>query len=145
MPAFDAPAQKSDYAIHLRGPVVASESSCDPGLDWKRIEEFISFGRENAPIVFIEMEEGVKDADVLLEDPAIRSTYESPVMDLKEAHRGIVGTERYFDPTERRDNRPGASWPTSCSGASTPGPLRRDRNDGDTARCTLDGRTATRC
>jgi hypothetical protein len=69
-----------------------------PVVNWDRIENFVGFGRVDAPVVFIGMEEGLKDADALLEDLAIRSTYETPVMDLKEAHRGIAGTERYFDP-----------------------------------------------
>lgn len=51
------------------------------------------------------MEEGLRSPDDLLEDLAIRSRYESPVMDLKEAHRGIAGTERYFDP-ERAPRQP---------------------------------------
>jgi hypothetical protein len=67
-------------------------------IEWGRIEKFVGFGRWDAPVVFIGMEEGLKDADALLEDLAIRSTFKSPVMDLKEAHRGIAGTERYFDP-----------------------------------------------
>ncbi|HEV2738689.1 MAG TPA: hypothetical protein VGU66_08935 [Candidatus Elarobacter sp.] len=69
-----------------------------PSIDWQRIENFVGFGRRDAPVVFIGMEEGLKKADELDEDLAIRSTYESPVMDLKEAHRGIAGTDRYFDP-----------------------------------------------
>ena len=65
---------------------------------WERIENFVGFGRRDAPVVFIGMEEGLKEAGDLLADLAIRSTYEHPVMDLKEAHRDVAGTERYFDP-----------------------------------------------
>jgi hypothetical protein len=67
-------------------------------INWKRIEGFIGFGRRDAPVVFVGMEEGLKDAGALDEDLLIRSGYATPVMDLKEAHRGIAGTERYFDP-----------------------------------------------
>ena len=67
-------------------------------INWARIERFIGFGRRDAPVVFIGMEEGLKDAARLDEDLMIRSSYATPVMDLKEAHRGIAGTEHYFDP-----------------------------------------------
>jgi len=70
----------------------------DVPVDWKRIEEFIGFGRLDAPVIFIGMEEGLKDAGALDEDLAVRSRYGQPVMDLKDAHLGIAGTERYFDP-----------------------------------------------
>jgi GNAT superfamily N-acetyltransferase len=67
-------------------------------IEWDRIERFIGFGRRDAPVVFIGMEEGLKEASALDADLAIRSTYELEVMDHKEAHRGVAGTERYFDP-----------------------------------------------
>ena len=67
-------------------------------INWKRIEEFVGFGRWDSPVVFIGMEEGLKNAGALDEDLAIRSRYELPIMDLKEAHLGIAGTEKYFDP-----------------------------------------------
>lgn len=41
--------------------------------DWKRIEDFVGFGRADAPIVLIGMQEGLKDAEALDEDLAIRS------------------------------------------------------------------------
>lgn len=83
-----------------------SESLASPPfIDWKRIEEFIGFGRIDAPVVFIGMEEGLKNADALDEDLAIRSTYQTAVMDLKKAHKGIAGTDRYFDP-ERAPRQP---------------------------------------
>lgn len=74
------------------------EATADPNIDWERIENFIGFGNIDAPVVFIGMEEGLKSPDDLLGDLLIRSTYETAVMDLKEAHSGIAGTERYFDP-----------------------------------------------
>ena len=73
--------------------------------DWERIESFIGFGRIDAPVVFLGMEEGLKDASALDEDLRIRSQYEKPVMDLKLAHKGIAGAERYFDP-ERAPRQP---------------------------------------
>jgi hypothetical protein len=77
-------------------------------VNWKRIEDFIGFGRRDASVVFIGMEEGLKDADALDEDLMIRSGYATPVMDLKEAHRGIAGTERYFEPDFAPRQPPGA-------------------------------------
>jgi hypothetical protein len=67
-------------------------------MDWERIEGFVGFGRRDAPVVFIGMEEDLQSADSLAADLAIRSTYQSPVMDLKEAQRNMAGTERLFDP-----------------------------------------------
>lgn len=78
----------SDYARRVERGVIA----------WKRIEEFVGFGRRDAPVVFIGMEEGLKNAAALDDDLAIRSTYETPIVDLKEAHAGIAGTENYFEP-----------------------------------------------
>jgi hypothetical protein len=66
--------------------------------DWAKIEDFIGFGRNDAPVVFIGMEEGLKDAGELDEDLAIRSRYGQPIMDLKDAHKGVAGTENYFEP-----------------------------------------------
>lgn len=73
--------------------------------DWDRIESFVGFGRINAPVVFLGMEEGLKDASALDEDLRIRSQYENSVIDLKLAHKGIAGTGRYFDP-ERAPRQP---------------------------------------
>lgn len=66
--------------------------------DWERIERFIGYGRRDAPMVFIGMEEGLEDGSALDEDLTIRSRYTADVMDLRDAHSGIAGTERYFDP-----------------------------------------------
>lgn len=76
----------------------ARSAGSEPSINWPRIEEFVGFGRRDAPVVFVGMEEGLKDAGALLEDLTIRSTCENAVIDLMEAHRGIAGTERYFDP-----------------------------------------------
>jgi hypothetical protein len=67
-------------------------------INWERIETFIGFGRHDAPVVFIGMEEGLRSRDELNGDLLIRSSYDRAIMDLKEAHRGIAGTERYLDP-----------------------------------------------
>jgi hypothetical protein len=77
---------------------VPADSLTEANINWKRIEEFIGFGRRDAPVVFIGMEEGLRDPDALLEDLNVRSSYRDAVMDLAEAHRGIAGTERYFEP-----------------------------------------------
>lgn len=115
-------------------------------IDWSRIETFVGFGRRDAPVVF-GMEEDLKSADALDEDLAIRSAYASPIMDLKEAHRGIAGTERYFDPERAPRQRRRASWPTSCCGEGVDAPTGADRrhyratrlgrSDGDTLLAEL--------
>jgi len=82
-----------------------AENEVPPELDWQRIESFVGFGRRDAPVVFISMEEELKRAEGLDTDLAIRSTYEAPIMDLEVAHRGIPGTEHYFEPN-RAVHRP---------------------------------------
>jgi hypothetical protein len=93
-------------------------------VNWDRIEGFVGFGRADAPVVFIGMEEGLKDAEALDEDLAIRSRYEQPIMDLKEAHLGIVGMEKYFDP-DRAPRQP--TWRVMADLM-----LRRHGNDSPT-------------
>jgi len=64
-------------------------------LDWDRIENFIGFGRPDAPVVFLGMEEGLlREAD-LLTDLQRRSTFE-PYMDLSQAQAELGGPGRYF-------------------------------------------------
>jgi hypothetical protein len=63
-------------------------------INWERIETFIGFGRHDAPVVFIGMEEDLRSRDELNGDLLIRSSYDRPIMDLKEAHRAIAGTDR---------------------------------------------------
>ena len=60
-------------------------------IDWKRIEGFIGFGRSDAPVVFVGMEEGLADWAALDEDLALRSTYSIPVMDLIDAQNEVGG------------------------------------------------------
>jgi hypothetical protein len=121
------------------GPQASSLRS----INWTRIEKFVGFGRRQAPIVFVGMEEGLKAPDTLDDDLAIRSTYENPIMDLKEAHRGIAGTQHYFE-ADRAPRQP--TWRVMAdlmlrrSGVENPtGPERRryralrlGRSDGDT-------------
>jgi hypothetical protein len=59
-------------------------------IDWERIEGFIGFGRRDAPVVFVGMEEGLADSAALDEDLALRSTYSTPVMDLKDAQNEVA-------------------------------------------------------
>ncbi len=68
-----------------------------PPIDWDRIENFIGFGPRTAPVVFVGMEEGLDSALNLKSDLVRRSAFEA-VMDLREAHRGIVNADRRFDP-----------------------------------------------
>jgi len=66
-------------------------------IEWDRIENFIGFGRPDAPVVFLGMEEGLRrDADLLV-DLRARSTYE-PFMDLGEAQTQLDGPGSYFGP-----------------------------------------------
>lgn len=73
------------------------------------------------------MEDGLNAADALDEDLAIRSTYETAVMDLTVAHHGIADAERYFDPTAPRQPtwRVMADLPLRREGAAHP--TRQDR------------------
>jgi len=68
--------------------------------DWDSIEAFIGYGRLDAPVVFIGMEEGLADVNALASDLALRSTF-VPVMDLELAHRGIVDGESLFADSPR--------------------------------------------
>lgn len=70
-------------------------------IDWPRIEQFIGYGRLDAPVVFVGMEEGLADEAGLQNDLLLRSRFE-PVMDSKEALCGIVGGEALFSETPRR-------------------------------------------
>ncbi len=69
-----------------------------PSVDWNRIETFVGFGRRDAPVVFVGMEEGLHSDAVLQDELAIRSSYETPVMDLKAAYRDSTDVDRTFDP-----------------------------------------------
>ncbi|MBD5657186.1 MAG: hypothetical protein IAI50_18700 [Candidatus Eremiobacteraeota bacterium] len=112
-------------------------------VDWNRIERFIGFGRLDAPVVFIGMEEGLKSREGLESDLAIRSAYEGQIMDLKQAHRGIADADVYFDPelaTIQRTWRVMADLMLRREGNLNPSTsdrrryqaLRLGRGDGDT-------------
>lgn len=79
-------------------------------IDWDRIERFVGYGRPDAPVVFIGVEEGLSKEDSLQEDLLIRSRFER-VMDLKDAHAGIANTERLFDPARTKCQR---TWRPMC-------------------------------
>jgi len=63
--------------------------------DWERIQKFIGYGRIDAPVVFIGMEEGLSDESALASDLALRSQFD-PIMDLEKAHHGIANGEALF-------------------------------------------------
>lgn len=65
-------------------------------IDWDRIEGFIGYGNDEAPIVFVGMEEGLADAESLDSDLQFRSTYDSPIMDVEVAHRGLTDGPALF-------------------------------------------------
>jgi len=67
-------------------------------INWDRIEAFIGYGRLDAPVVFIGMEEGLQQHVPMETDLMLRSRFE-PVMDLREAHQGIAGTDKFFSAT----------------------------------------------
>jgi hypothetical protein len=69
--------------------------------DWRRIEDFIGYGRLAAPVVFLGVEEGLADEAALHDDLLRRSQFES-VMDVKEAHEGIADGQSLFSDNPRR-------------------------------------------
>ena len=70
-------------------------------IDWTRIEQFIGYGRLDAPIVFVGMEEGLADVAALHSDLLRRSQFEQ-TMDVKQAHQGIADGESLFTDSPRR-------------------------------------------
>lgn len=77
---------------------------------WSRIENFVGYGRRDAPVVFIGLEEGLSQPETLQEQLAIRAGF-APVMDLKAAHASIPGTARFFDPVRPKCQR---TWRPMC-------------------------------
>lgn len=63
-------------------------------VDWERIERFVGYGRIDAPVVFVGIEEGLSSKQ-LEKNLQLRSGFE-PVMDLAEAHKEMDGTEALF-------------------------------------------------
>jgi hypothetical protein len=79
-------------------------------INWKRIESFIGYGKVDAPVVFVGIEEGLSNRRALRKDLIRRSQFKA-VMDLKRAHNGIHGAERYWDPVNPRSQR---TWRPMC-------------------------------
>lgn len=59
-------------------------SRAQDGINWACIERFIGFGRRDAPVVFVGMEERLDPASNLVAELKLRSTY-ADVMDLLDA------------------------------------------------------------
>jgi hypothetical protein len=78
--------------------------------DWNRIERFVGYGREDAPVVFVGIEEGLSSESNLGRDLVRRSKFES-IMDLQLAHKGIEGTERFFNSSRPQCQR---TWRPMC-------------------------------
>jgi hypothetical protein len=79
-----------------------------PNIDWGAIETFIGFGRPDAPVVFIGMEERLENPAHLPADLLIRSGWSS-IMDLQDAHVNIPGAEAFLridGPITQRTWRP---------------------------------------
>ncbi len=102
-------------------------------IDWERIENFVGFGRTDAPVVFLGMEEGLRrDADLRL-DLRERSSYEQ-YMDLAKAQRRLGGPSSYFGPTPitQRTWRPMCHLMLRRDGVQQPTPEQRRRYQADT-------------
>jgi len=80
------------------------------GIAWDRIEQFVGYGRVDAPVVFLGMEEGQSSSASLESDLVYRSQFE-PIIDLQTAHRGIDGTGKFFDPVGGSTQR---TWRPMC-------------------------------
>lgn len=78
-------------------------------IDWDNIEQFAGYGRAEAPVVFVGMEEGLADDD-LDSELLRRSTFSERVMDIQAAHEGMKGPIR-FDP-EKAKSQP--TWRPMC-------------------------------
>jgi hypothetical protein len=79
-------------------------------IDWNRIENFVGYGRVDAPVVFLGMEEGQSNPANLVTDLLHRSQFD-PIMDLERAHEGIERTARYFDSVKGATQR---TWRPMC-------------------------------
>jgi hypothetical protein len=79
-------------------------------IAWDRIEQFCGYGRADAPVVFLGMEEGQAVPGNLLADLRHRSKFD-PIMDLREAHLEIDGTAQYFDHVNGSTQR---TWRPMC-------------------------------
>jgi hypothetical protein len=79
-------------------------------IDWDRIETFLGFGRADAPVVFIGMEEGVANEGAQLDDLYARSQFDR-VMDIQHAHWGVSDTGRWFGPGKVRSQ---PTWRPMC-------------------------------
>ncbi len=80
------------------------------GIDWERIENFVGFGRFDAPVVFVGIEEGLASEEHLSSDLTRRSGFE-PTMDLRKAHEGIADTDKWFGPSKIKCQR---TWRPMC-------------------------------
>jgi hypothetical protein len=79
-------------------------------INWKRIETFVGYGKIDAPVVFIGIEEGLSNRRALRKDLTRRSQFKS-VMDLKRAHEGIANCSRFFDAVNPKSQR---TWRPMC-------------------------------
>jgi hypothetical protein len=82
-----------------------SDRASPDGVDWDRIERFIGYGRRDAPVVFLGMEEGLEPGTDLAAELRLRSRYAHDVMDFKEASEGSGASTRLFDPEQAPSRR----------------------------------------
>src|SRR5258706_1810945 len=64
-------------------------------IDWTRIENFVGYGRHNAPVVFIGIEENHSGEQTLENDLLHRSKFDT-IEDIQVASEGIAGAARWF-------------------------------------------------
>ncbi len=79
-------------------------------INWDRIERFIGYGRRDAPVVFIGLEEGLSSPSALRKDLRRRSAFKA-IENVKAAHKGIEGTEQLWREKNPRIQR---TWRPMC-------------------------------
>jgi hypothetical protein len=94
-------AQKKRLAELLVERIERAKAKAAPEVNWEAVESFIGYGNIEAEVVFVGMEEGLKDPAFLEEDLKFRSTFER-VMDVQEAHLGLYKGPNLFGERPRK-------------------------------------------
>jgi hypothetical protein len=87
--------------LHTSGRRWAVRGKAAQMIDWERIEGFVGYGNESAPVVFVGMEEGLADPGQLDSDLLYRSSYNNTIMDAEVAHRGLAQGPALFTDSPR--------------------------------------------
>jgi hypothetical protein len=130
-----------------------------PQINWDRIEKFIGFGRFDAPVVFIGMEEGLSGEETLEANLLRRSSFQ----EIMDSHNAFVrekdgrlielipGTIDFFNLNRRGGPKCQRTWRVVCdlmlrrAGTAAPTKIQRSlyqatslgRGDSDTLLCEL--------